>query len=103
LSFARCRGDPRLRHARPRRRAGGQPRRAFLIVRIGVISDTHGVLRPEALTALAGSERIVHAGDIGDTMILQRLADIAPVTAVRGNNDTAAWARAIPDATVLVV
>ena len=66
-------------------------------MRVGLISDTHGLLRPEALAALAGSERIVHAGDIGDSSILDALAAIAPVTAVRGNNDVGAWARAIPD------
>jgi hypothetical protein len=53
------------------------------------------LLRPEALRALRGSEHIIHAGDIGDPEILARLAQIAPVTAVRGNNDTAAWARKI--------
>jgi len=56
-------------------------------VRIGLISDTHGLLRPAALNALRGSDRIVHAGDIGDAAILDELARIAPVTAVRGNND----------------
>jgi putative phosphoesterase len=58
----------------------------------GIISDTHGLLRPEALEALRGSDRILHAGDVGDPEILERLAQIAPVTAVRGNVDTAAWA-----------
>ncbi len=65
--------------------------------RIGLISDTHGLLRPEALDFLAGSDHIVHGGDIGDPDILARLARIAPLTVVRGNNDTAAWARAIPE------
>jgi len=63
---------------------------------VGVISDTHGLLRPEALAALAGSECIIHAGDIGDARILDALAAIAPVTAVRGNNDHGAWASAVP-------
>src|SRR5579875_2575193 len=54
---------------------------------IGVISDTHGLLRPEALTALQGSEHILHAGDVGDAGILDRLRAIAPVTAIRGNVD----------------
>ncbi len=67
-----------------------------MVVRIGLISDTHGLLRPEALAALAGSERIIHAGDIGDAAILDRLAAIAPVTAVRGNNDVGPWARKLP-------
>jgi uncharacterized protein len=68
---------------------------------IGVISDTHGLLRPEALTALRGSERIIHAGDVGDPEILEQLATIAPVTAVRGNVDTAAWARRLPESDVV--
>lgn len=67
-----------------------------MATRIGLISDTHGLLRPEALAALAGSDQIAHAGDIGDAAILDRLAQIAPVVAVRGNNDTAAWADALP-------
>lgn len=57
-------------------------------VKIGVISDTHGLLRPEALAALAGVEHILHAGDVGDIGILDRLRAIAPVTAIRGNVDT---------------
>jgi hypothetical protein len=61
--------------------------------RIGLISDTHGLLRDEALTALRGSELIVHAGDVGDPDILPRLRQIAPVVAVRGNVDTESWAR----------
>jgi putative phosphoesterase len=63
---------------------------------VGVISDTHGLLRPEAIAALHGVDRIIHAGDIGAPEILTALAEIAPVTAVRGNNDKGAWARAIP-------
>ncbi len=54
---------------------------------LGVISDTHGLLRPEVLTALRGVEHILHAGDVGDPTILDRLAQIAPVTAIRGNID----------------
>ena len=61
--------------------------------RIGLISDTHGLLREEALTALRGSELIVHAGDVGDPGILPRLRKLAPVVAVRGNVDTEPWAR----------
>jgi putative phosphoesterase len=60
---------------------------------IGVISDTHGVLRPEALEHLRGSEHIIHAGDIGSPEIVPRLKEIAPVTAIRGNIDTELWAR----------
>jgi putative phosphoesterase len=65
-------------------------------MRIGVISDTHGLVRPEALAALAGSELIVHAGDVGGPEVLEALVKIAPVRAVRGNNDVGAWARRLP-------
>jgi len=64
---------------------------------VGVISDTHGLLRPEALAALAGVDVIVHAGDIGSAAILDALRAIAPVIAVRGNNDRGAWAASIPE------
>ena len=64
---------------------------------VGVISDTHGLMRPEALAALAGVDLIVHAGDIGAPGVLDALAEIAPVHAVRGNNDAGAWARHVPD------
>jgi putative phosphoesterase len=70
---------------------------------IGVISDTHGLLRPEALAALRDSDYIIHAGDIGDPQILDQLAAIAPVTAVRGNVDHAAWAQKIPATNVLEI
>ncbi|MBP7003535.1 metallophosphoesterase family protein [Amaricoccus sp.] len=63
-------------------------------MRIGVISDTHGLLRPEALARLAGVAHIIHAGDIGSPEIVPRLAEIAPLTAIRGNVDTQPWARA---------
>jgi len=63
---------------------------------IGVISDTHGLLRPEAVRALEGSERIVHAGDVGDPAILEALERIAPVWAVRGNVDGGALAQDLP-------
>src|SRR5438132_13717348 len=65
-------------------------------VRIGVIADTHGLLRPEAVAALRGSDLIIHAGDIGDPAILDGLSQIAPVTAVRGNNDKGTWAATLP-------
>ena len=68
---------------------------------IGVISDTHGLLRPEAIAALRGSDHIIHAGDIGDPAILGELAEIAPVTAVRGNVDRGAWAKKIPATEVI--
>ena len=61
-------------------------------LRVGLISDTHGLLRPEALAFLAGCDHIVHGGDICDAHVLDALAAIAPVTAVRGNNDRGAWA-----------
>jgi putative phosphoesterase len=70
---------------------------------IGVISDTHGLLRPEALDALRGSDHILHAGDVGSPEILEKLATIAPVTAVRGNVDKSPWARKLPETEVLEV
>jgi putative phosphoesterase len=73
------------------------------LVRIGLISDTHGLLRIEAQRALHGSNFIVHAGDICDAAILETLAHIAPVTAVRGNNDTGAWAERLPRVAKLIV
>lgn len=66
-------------------------------MRIGLISDTHGLLRPEALAFLAGADHIIHGGDIGGPEILERLRELAPLTVVRGNNDAAEWASAIPD------
>jgi putative phosphoesterase len=70
---------------------------------IGVISDTHGLLRPEALAALRGSDYIIHAGDVGDPCILKELAKIAPVTVIRGNVDRETWARKVPATSVLEV
>jgi len=70
-------------------------------VTLGVISDTHSLLRPEALEALRVSDRILHAGDIGAPEILEALAKIAPVTAIRGNVDTGAWARSLPTTEVV--
>ncbi len=64
---------------------------------IGVLSDTHGLVRPEALRALEGVSHLVHAGDIGGPEVLEALRAIAPVTAVRGNNDHGAWAEALPE------
>jgi uncharacterized protein len=63
---------------------------------VGVLSDTHGLLRPQALDLLRGSDHILHAGDIGDPEILDRLAAIAPVTSVRGNIDKGPWAKKLP-------
>ena len=67
------------------------------MTRVGLISDTHGLLRPEARTALLGCDRIIHAGDIGAAAILDELAALAPVSAVRGNNDVGAWAEHLPE------
>ena len=72
-------------------------------MRIGVISDTHGLLRPEAIAALRGCDRILHAGDIGDPEILDRLRELAPVTAIRGNVDRGPWAKALPETKVVEV
>jgi uncharacterized protein len=73
------------------------------VTRIGLISDTHGLVRPEALAALAGVSHIVHAGDIGSEDVLAQLRAIAPVTAVRGNNDKASWAQRIPETDTLEI
>ena len=70
-------------------------------MRVGIISDTHGLLRPEAEKALQGVQLIVHAGDVGSPEILTRLKAIAPVFAVRGNVDTEPWAQALPLTTVV--
>src|SRR5215469_18117649 len=68
---------------------------------IGVISDTHGLLRLEAIAALQGSEHIIHAGDIGSPEIVPALEKIAPVTAIRGNVDTQPWARRFAETEVV--
>lgn len=67
------------------------------MTRIALISDTHGLLRPEAEAFVRGADHIIHAGDIGDAAILEQLQAIAPVTAVRGNNDKGEWAEAIAE------
>ncbi len=72
-------------------------------IMVGLISDTHGLLRPEAVDLLRGSDFIVHAGDIGDPGIVTELARLAPVVAVRGNVDKAAWAQSVPATDVLEV
>ena len=71
--------------------------------RIGVISDTHGLVRPQALAALAGSELIIHAGDIGSPQVLDELRAIAPVVAIRGNNDSEPWAQHLAETEVVEV
>ena len=65
--------------------------------RVGLIADTHGLMRPEALHALKGSDAIIHAGDVGKPEVLDALGAIAPVIAIRGNNDRGAWAKTLPD------
>lgn len=70
---------------------------------VGVISDTHGLVRPEALAALRGSALIIHAGDVGGPEVLLELGRVAPVVAVRGNNDRGAWAEALPEYEALEV
>lgn len=72
-------------------------------MRVGLIADTHGLLRPAALAALRGCALIVHAGDIGTPEVLSALADIAPVHAVRGNNDRGPWADELPDDEVVQI
>lgn len=70
---------------------------------VGLISDTHGLLRPEAVEALRGCAIIVHAGDVGDPKILDELSRLAPVTAVRGNIDEGDWANVLPASAVVTV
>lgn len=74
-----------------------------MLKRVGVISDTHGLLRPEALGALRGSDLILHAGDVGAPEVLRELETVAPVVAVRGNVDLGDWTRALPDSQVVEV
>ena len=71
--------------------------------KIGIISDTHGMLRPELASAFAGVELIVHAGDVGTSLVMTELNKIAPVAAVRGNTDYAFWARELPPSEVVTV
>jgi len=87
--------NPRKSPGSPRYSAEKIPRK------IGLISDTHGLLRNEALQALTGSNLIIHAGDVGDSNILDALRKIAPVVAVRGNIDTAEWAKSLPETAVV--
>lgn len=70
-------------------------------LRIGVIADTHGLLRPEALAALQGCQRILHLGDIGPASLLDQLRELAPLDVVRGNNDSDDWADALPETLLL--
>ncbi|WP_316166128.1 MULTISPECIES: metallophosphoesterase family protein [unclassified Bradyrhizobium] len=72
-----------------------------MVFRVGIISDTHGLLRPEALHCLKGVDHIIHAGDIGHPDVIDGLRRIAPITAIRGNVDTAAWAKDYPETTTI--
>src|ERR1700676_2278868 len=65
-------------------------------ITVGIISDTHGLMRPQAVAALQGSDLIIHAGDVGDPDIIKELAGIAPTHVVRGNIDTGSWATSLP-------
>ena len=70
---------------------------------VGIISDTHGLLRPEAVQALRGAQAIIHAGDVGHEEILYGLKKIAPLTVIRGNIDTSAWASKLPATNALEI
>lgn len=70
---------------------------------VGLISDTHGLLRPEAVNALKGADLIIHAGDIGKIQVLETLREVAPVIAVRGNMDSGGWARELAETEVVEV
>jgi putative phosphoesterase len=70
-------------------------------MRLGVISDTHGLLRPQAVEFLRGCDALLHAGDVGSSQVLDVLRSLAPVTAVRGNNDTDPWAHDLADAVTI--
>jgi putative phosphoesterase len=73
------------------------------MIRVGLISDTHGLLRPEAIEFLRGCDHIIHGGDIGNAQILEQLARLSAVTAVRGNNDVGAWASAVHETETLAL
>jgi putative phosphoesterase len=73
----------------------------IVATRVGLISDTHGLLRPEAVEFLRGSELIIHCGDICDAGVIEELSRLAPVSAVRGNNDQGAWAEELPESEII--
>lgn len=81
----------------------GRPQAAAGGTKVGVIADTHGVLRPQAREALAGCELIIHAGDVGSLDVLRELETVAPVVAVRGNVDVQPWASEFPESRVVEV
>jgi uncharacterized protein len=97
LVLERPLGKRRLERLHSTAMGSTRRRRSAGTLLVGVISDTHGLLRPEALAALEGVDAIVHAGDIGGAGILDALRRIAPVVAVRGNNDRGAWAASLPE------
>ena len=97
LVLERPLGKGRLERLHSTAMGSTRRRRSAGTLLVGVISDTHGLLRPEALAALEGVDAIVHAGDIGSAGILDALRRIAPVVAVRGNNDRDAWAASLPE------
>jgi putative phosphoesterase len=100
LAIGSAEKDPALNKvARPL--ASDAPR--FAAGRIGLISDTHGLLRPEALAFLRGSQLIIHGGDVGGAEVLDALARLAPVIAVRGNNDKDAWSQGLRETELLRV
>jgi uncharacterized protein len=74
-----------------------------MALRIGLVSDTHGLVRPEVLDFLRGCDHILHAGDIGSAGVLEQFAALAPLTAVRGNNDHGVWAEDLPETAVVVL
>ena len=78
-------------------------RTANAMMRIGIISDTHGLLRPEAIKHLAGTDHIIHAGDIGAPEVIDGLRRIAPTTAIRGNIDAGEWAKDYPDTELIAL
>ncbi|MGA7807367.1 metallophosphoesterase family protein [Bradyrhizobium sp.] len=84
-------------------RSRGSAEDADALIRIGIISDTHGLLRPEAEQQLAGVAQIIHAGDIGSPDIIDRLQLIAPVVAIRGNIDTGRWAECYPESLTITL
>ena len=86
---------------RPRLEDALEPATMRTIQLIGLISDTHGLLRPESVRALGGSDLIIHAGDVGDPRILEELRRLAPVVAVKGNIDAGAWSADLPETAVV--
>src|ERR1044071_2212132 len=83
--------------------AQGAPERYAQMMQIGIISDTHGLLRPEAIRQLAGADHIIHAGDIGAPEVIEGLRRIAPTTAIRGNIDAGDWTKDYLDTEIVVL